>query len=347
MKLTEEQKNVIRGNYEQTPDLIELTRLAFNDDSLDGRTKEGRAVRTFLIKAKLDYNTRENQKKPSIDLTEEQISFIEEYAKDGMNSLQIARLVFAEREISNLGVEQRTVFDYMKDNLSPYFYEEERATARHEPPVTFDETLKRLNKAAQQQLTQDKLTVDQRECVKKLTKYLSAPRYMQTINNYRSQNDRTLFESEYIRASWDKPDLTADEINLYINVCVDYINLKNITSHIEKLNGMFNEIEDQQEMSIRLAEILKSKTDEYDKCEKRMESLIKKLSGDRAARLKDRHKENASILSLVKNFQIDEERKRMVNLAMLERELVEEEIDRLESMDSWKARVLGINKQEI
>ena len=134
------------------------------------------------------------------------------------------------------------------------------------------------------------------------------------------------------------------EINLYINVCVDYINLKNISSHIEKLNTMFNEIEDQQEMTVRLAEILKSKTDEYDKCEKRMESLIKKLNGDRAARLKDRHKDNASILSLVRNFQLEEGRRKMIDLATREKEAVGEEIERLESMESWKARILGISK---
>ena len=36
--------------------------------------------------------------------------------------------------------------------------------------------------------------------------------------------DQELFEAEFIRATWDKPDLSADEVNLYVNVCVDYIN---------------------------------------------------------------------------------------------------------------------------
>jgi phage gpG-like protein len=158
--------------------------------------------------------------------------------------------------------------------------------------------------------------------------------------------DRILFEAEFVRATWDKPDLTSDEINLYINVCVDYIHLKNISSHIEKLNQMFNEVEDQQDMTVRLAEVLKSKTDEYDKCEKRMESLIKKLNGDRAERLKNRRQENATILSLVRNFQVEEERKRMIQLAEMQKKLVEEETVRLDDMDSWKARILGISKQD-
>ena len=126
-------------------------------------------------------------------------------------------------------------------------------------------------------------------------------------------------------------------------MCVDYINLKNISGHIEKLNTMFNEIQDQQEMTVRLAEVLKSKTDEYDKCEKRMESLIKKLNGDRAERLKNKSKENATIISLVKSFQSEHERRRMIELAEMQKILVEEETTRLENMDSWKAKVLGIS----
>jgi len=166
------------------------------------------------------------------------------------------------------------------------------------------------------------------------------------IGNYTNMKDRELFEAEFVRATWDKPDLTSDEINLYINVCVDYIHLKNISSHIEKLNQMFNEVEDQQDMTVRLAEVLKSKTDEYDKCEKRMESLIKKLNGDRAERMKNKRHENATILSLVRGFQIEEERKRMIELAEMQKKLVEEETVRLDNMDSWKARILGISKQD-
>ena len=37
----------------------------------------------------------------------------------------------------------------------------------------------------------------------------------------------------------------------------------------------------------------------------------------------------------------------MVKLAMMERELVSEEIERLESMESWKARVLGIGIDDV
>jgi hypothetical protein len=195
-------------------------------------------------------------------------------------------------------------------------------------------------------MDEEKLSHDEIDCIESLMRSLSAPRFVQVISNYNSMKDRELFEAEFVRATWDKPDLTSDEINLYINVCVDYINLKNISSHIEKLNTMFNEVEDQQDMTVRLAEVLKSKTDEYDKCEKRMESLIKKLNGDRAERLKNRRQDNATIISLVKNFQAESERRRMIELAEMQKKLVEDEVERLDNMDSWKARILGISKHD-
>ena len=45
-----------------------------------------------------------------------------------------------------------------------------------------------------------------------------------------------------------------------------------------KLNTMFNEAEEQQELTVRLAELLKTKSEEYNQCEKRMESLIQRLN---------------------------------------------------------------------
>ena len=55
MKLTENQKNFIRENYMLISDLIELTRQVFDDKNLDGRTKEGRAVREFLVDNNLEF----------------------------------------------------------------------------------------------------------------------------------------------------------------------------------------------------------------------------------------------------------------------------------------------------
>ena len=159
--------------------------------------------------------------------------------------------------------------------------------------------------------------------------------------------DRELFEAEFVRAVHDKRDLTSDEVNLYINVCIDYINLKHIQKAMNKLDKMFDEAESQQDMTVRLAELLKTKSDEYNQCEKRMESLIQKLQGDRAKRISAQLDQYASILSLVQIFQDEEERVRMVMIAEMQKEAVKEEGERFEGMADWKARILGVGKNEI
>ena len=347
MDLSDEQKNFLTEEFKKNPSLIDLTRRLFGDPDLDGRTKEGRAVRKFLASQDLEYETSAWEKMEDIDLTEAQVDFIKNQAENGLSAFQISEILFPDVTVKRFSKHHVCVLEFLREYEPNFVHESETAiNKQYHPPKILKTAIGKINEFAHTEFIEEKMTHEDMECSKNLIKNLSSPRFIQVISNYSSDKDRRLFEAEFIRATWDKPDLTADEINLYINVCVDYINLKNISSHTEKLNNMFNEVEDQQDMTVRLAEVLKSKTDEYDKCEKRMESLIKKLNGDRAERLKNRREDHASILSLVRNFQLEEQRKQMVQLADMQKALVEEEVERLDNMDSWKARVLGISKKD-
>jgi hypothetical protein len=347
MNLSEQQKEFIRDNFKANPNLLDLTIQVFEDPTLDGRSKEGRAVRAFLAEEKLEYKTTKREKVPDIQLTDQQIEFIKAQAQNNLSAYQIAEILFPDIHIKRFCKEHMTIVEFLREYEPAYVHETETALNKtYNAPKIFSTALKKINSFTMREMHEDKLTHDEIDCIESLMRSLSAPRFVQVISNYNSMKDRELFEAEFVRATWDKPDLTSDEINLYINVCVDYINLKNISSHIEKLNTMFNEVEDQQDMTVRLAEVLKSKTDEYDKCEKRMESLIKKLNGDRAERLKNRRQDTATIISLVKSFQIESERRRMIELAEMQKKLVEDEVERLDNMESWKARILGISKHD-
>ena len=125
------------------------------------------------------------------------------------------------------------------------------------------------------------------------------------------------------------------------------LHLKNIGAHIEKLNRMFEDADEQQDMTVRLAELLKTKSEEYNQCEKRQESLINRLAGDRAKRVAQRQDQNASILSLVESFQNEEGRSLMVKMAEMQKQAVGEEAENFESMNEWKARILGISKNDV
>ena len=261
-----------------------------------------------------------------------------------MSSFQIAQILFTDREVKNLGIEQRAVHGYLKAVKKQKRADSREIASTYSPPEDVEECLDLVNLYCSQELKEEELKALERKSIESLYKFLRSPRFNQVISNYSRPDDQNLFEAEFVRATWDKPDLTADEINLYINVCVDYINLKNIGAHIEKLNRMFEDADEQQDMTVRLAELLKTKSEEYNQCEKRQESLIQRLAGDRAKRVANRQDKNASILSLVESFQNEEERELMVKMAEMQKKAVEEEASKFESMQEWKARIMGISK---
>jgi len=349
-ELNEDQKKFIDKNYLQIPDVDQLTKTLFNDQSLDGRNKEGKLVASYMLERGYGYKTKAHRKAKKIILTEEQKDLIKEYHdNDKLSSLQIAQLIFQNEDVKNLSKEQRVVADYLKTNSVSFIKpESSKCINSYTPPEKDAEIIALINKYTQSDLNEDalKLKREEKEYIKSLKKYLNSPRFVQIYNTYNS-DDGSLFHAEFIRATWDKHDLTSDEVNLYINVCVDYVNLKTIQRNMEKLNRMFDEVEDQTEMSVKLAEILKAKSAEYHQCEQRQESLIKKLNGDRSAKMKNKQNEFASILNLVQSFQQQEERERMIEIAEKQKKLVEQEADKLESMDSWKSRILGLRREDI
>ena len=348
MDLNEQQKDFLRENASKTPDLIHLTRECFKNDSLDGRSKEGRAVRKFLVENSIEFRTTSRQPVENIEITTEQREFIIQQAEEGLSSLEIARIIFPSRRVRPLSNEQRTVLATIRE-VNPDILPSQDSGALHSyiSPKSPSRIIKKINDATGLGLDEPKLNRQKQICVEKLRTNLSNSRFLKIINNYLNEEDRVLFEHEFIRLTWDKPDLTADEINLYLNVCKEVINLEVISAHLNKLNNMFDEADEQQEMSIRLAEIIKAKSSEYHQCETRIENLTKKLQGDRGERMKKMQKENASFLSIVQLFQEEEERKTMARIAEMQKEAVKKEAERIEGMAEWKARVLGNGQQDV
>lgn len=347
MDLTDDQKEYIKNNVNKVTNLNELTQKCFRDDDLDGRTKEGRAVRKYLIENNIDYKTTRRKPQDKIELNDSQKEFIIQQAQEGMSSLEIAKLIFPEKRVKPLSNEQRTVLAHINE-VNPDFVPSQDSAAVNDyvPPKSPSRVVKKINDATGLELNDGKLNRQKQICIDKLQINLSNSRFLKIINNYLNKPDRELFEQEFIRLSWDKPDLTADELNLYLNVCKEVINLEVVSAHLNKLNDMFDVADDQTEMTVRLAEIIKAKSQEYHQCETRIENLTKKLQGDRAERMKKSSKNNASFLSIVQMFQEEEERENMVRMAEMQKKLIKEEAERMEGMAEWKARILGISQDD-
>lgn len=349
MNLTEEQQQKVQEAFAKNPDLNEIVKHVFDNQQLDGRSKEGREIRSYMIASGMKFNTARREKKEDIVFTPEQEKFIVDQANLGLSSLAIAELLFPKQEIKPLSMEQRAVFALMRE-INPDYHpsqDTEAVLSSYVAPKAAGRVIKKINDATGSVFEDEKINRQHRICVDKLTVNLNNSRFVKIMNNYTVRDDRELFEQEFIRLTWDKPDLTSDEINLYMNVCKEIINLEVISKHLNKLNDIFDIANDQEEMSVRLAEIIKAKSSEYHQCETRIEGLTKKLQGDRSSRMQNKHKENASILALVQFFQDEEERNNMVKIAEMQKQLVSEEANRLEGMEEWKARILGISKDHV
>mgnify|MGYP003648749062 FL=1 len=349
IELTNEQKTEITTEFSRNPDLKHITQKVFQDDSLDGRSKEGRAVRSFLINNNLTFTTTLAPRVDEVDLDPEQKEFLmSDNVERGMNALEITRLAFKDRDIQPLSQQHRTVMEFLRRYRSEIVDDNEMITNdKWSPPKSISRAIKKVNDWAGCKFDEITIQTKQKKMMEKLLFYLKSPRFVHFINQYSTIADRDLFESEFVRTVWDKPDLTNDELNLYITVCTNYVRQKHIQQRIDKLNTMLNDTDNERDLTLRLTELIKATSEELNQCEKRIESLTKDLNGSRQARLKARGEQNGSIAALVEAFQEKEERDRMIMMAEMQNKLIEEEADRLETMDEYKARILGISKKEI
>ncbi len=347
MELNEEQTKFLLENSNKIQDLNLLTKKCFNNESLDGRSKQGRLVRSFLIENDIKFKTAFKKKKDKIKFSEEQGEFILQQAEDGLSSLAIAKLLFPDKRVNPLSLEQRAVLNHIQE-INPDFLpsQDSGALSSYIAPKASSRIVKKINDATGSNFDDNKLNRQYQICVERLGVHLANSRFIKIMNNYLDKEDQSLFEQEFIRLTWDKPDLTADEINLYLNVCKEIINLEVVSKHLNKLNDMFDVADDQTEMSVRLAEIIKAKSSEYHQCEGRIENLTKKLQGDRSERMKNKTKQSASFLNIVQMFQDKEERDNMVRMAEMQKMTTKREAERLEAMSEWTARVLGISQDD-
>jgi len=352
--LTEEQKLFITKKIEEgVNDYVIIANLLFNREDLTGRSKEAKLIRDFLVSTGF---AKKDKPKPPVNqdlLTKNQFEFIDQNIKTGITPKQVTELLFNEKfqGLKNLNVfitpEYRAVHKYIKEKYPEFLVDNESAVnEKYSIPRSINTVINKVNKWCGQSIDEQKLSLQHRKYMEKLLTYLSSPRFVGNYDSYTSGTDKDLFEAEFVRSVWDKPDLTTDEINLYINVCMDYINLRQIDVKKNKINQMFNETEEQKDFTMRLTEVLKTISEEYNQCAQRIDKSIQKLNGERSKRVEQHQQKNASIINLVELFQDEHERKMMIQIAEMQKKIIREEADRLENMSAWKARILGISKQD-
>lgn len=350
-ELTQEQKDKILARHKDIGDLNLLTALVWGDPLLDGRTKQGQAVKKFLVEHEIGYGTTKKVKRGDIPpLTPEQEKFILSEAKHNSNVLSITRLVYNDENLKKLSKEWRQVH-MLISSAEPESIEDtpdgDVAIGAFNAPKDTVRLVNLVNGALGTTIQSDKISGKYKAYFDRLAINLGNSRFKRIINTYQSKKDRELFVDEFVRLTFEKPDLTPDELNLYLQIVRDGISLEHLEEKINKMNALFMEIEDAKELKVSFSENLKAAVDEKNQVTKRIADTTKKLQGDRGERLKNQGSSDVSFIHIVQLAQEETERKNMIRLAELQRAAISEEANRLETLDSFVCRIMGVSKEEV
>ncbi len=363
VSIPEDRQQLLLAEWESRPSnppsLKESVQIAFPDIEekfQDGRSKYGKCVKAFLasqdMKAKASH---EYQGRDDVSLSDEMKEYIVNNGH-AMSDLDVAKIIFDDNTLTNLHKETRLVSDYRQSQgieqslLVPSQTNDVPSQAEYKPPRTINLIISRVNKYVLDGIDKDKLTARQRKEIESLIGYLHTYRFLHQINGYDSQVDRDLFESSFIRYTYDKADLTQEEVDQYIVLASEVVIASNIQRRVEHLQGLLDDAANDTEgrrISMSLVEAIGKAQNDYHQSVGRQNKLLSDLKEKRSDRLKNQIKENASIINLVQMWKEEESRKKLIQLAELRKQVVKEEVKNISSMDEVKARILGISEDEV
>jgi len=363
MDLTPLQKDKIKQILSKNPDttLSELTVLIYEDDSVDSRSKRGRLVKKFLVENDIQFKDRSVYQRERVELTDDQKEFIKNNYKSE-HYLDMARVLFSNQNLTHLNLEAREVSKFVEQlqkedpqHLEMYSYEgkseKKNSTTEYFPPRRADQTLYRINRYLNLGWEFGKLKAMQSKQVEILQRYLNTFSFCYQINTYKRDDDRKLFEDAFIRYTYDKPDLTQEELDQFITLCTEVVTASTILQQVEELRQLLRQASGEEDggrnIKMQLNEAINNLQTEYNQCRNRQNKLYKSLVDDRSKKIQERKEENASILNLVQAWKDEERRKSIINLAEAQKQNLEDEGKRLSSMDELKAVIRGVDLEEM
>ena len=365
MELTQEQQNRVKEILQKNPDatLTEITAYTYSNDSIDSRSKEGRILKQYLLDNNIEYKNRSVFQRDRVALTADQEEFVKNNYKN-QHYLDMAKILFKNNNLTHLSLEAREVNKLVEtlQKKDPNYLEMATYAPKDEepkntnplgeyfPPRRTDQTLYRINKYLNIGWEQTKLKAVQLKQVETLQRYMNTFSFCYQINTYRRDDDRKLFEDAFIRYTYDKEDLTQEELDQFITLCTEVVTASTILQQVEDLRQLLRQASEEDEgrnIKMSLNEAISSLQTEYNQCRTRQNKLYKSLVDDRSKKIQERKQENASILNLVQAWKDEERRKSIINLAEAQKQNLEEEAKRLSSMDELKAVIRGIDIDEM
>lgn len=347
-KLNPKQQELVRRNR-NTNNILDLAKDVYNDPSIGENSEEMKNVRAFVIRCR--------KKQESYNFTDAQLEQISQKAA-ALRPIDMARYLFPNSE-TNLTREAKTIANLYKawKIVSQEEIDEARSVEvendSYSPPDSFNKALALINRIVPEaDFSTSKLNDHKTNCIKTLWKNLKSVRFILMINSYKRKMLRDLFESEFVKGTYDKPDLNSEETNMYIMLCGEYVLEVTVTENISDLNDRLHEdltdsTPDARRFSKTLSDSLASKINELNNCKTRQKNLMTSLSGSRFERLKSLKEANESLAKFVQLAQEEKGRNALLRLAEAKNLEIEKEAVKIQSFGDMIAQVHGLSIEEI
>lgn len=323
---------------------------------VDARSKFGKELMEQISRFGI-FPTRAHQYAPKniIRLTEEQEEFIRNNASR-MRWFDCAKQLFPELpHLNPVNVEARAVkafYDSLPENLK---LSDDSADRKYSPPKTLERAVVRVNKYILDGINKEKITNSQKNNMLALIKYLNGYRFMNQINSYQLEEDRDAFEDCFIRYTYDKHDLTQEEIDQYIILSSEVVIAKNTKTIVDMLQKTLTDAYDPSNedgndgaMTMKLVEAIKGSQNEYNQCITRQNKLIENLKGKRADRIKNKLETNKSFANVIEAWKEEETRIKMLKFAEMRRARMKDGfLKDFQSMDDMTAEIFGLTEEEV
>jgi len=337
--LREKQQRYIRENCFRKH-ALKLAKDIFSDETLTARDDKVKKVKRFIQRVKRDSD--------KVEFTLDQREYIQNNCRL-MRPIEMARILFRNDKIEPLSAEVKTMTKFIE--IMGYDTEMPKENvAKYIAPQSDSRIVAKINKCVPgANYDATNLKHIQHKHVKSLKNYLSHARFISCADCLKLEEERELFESEFVFAVYDKTELNSEELNMYVTLCSLYVLERQIRSQLDMMNRqMESDIEDDDgSVKMALAQVFGSKSQELDKCQLRMKQLQESLSGIRSKKVEANAAAAHSLSSFVEMWKDEEERKKTILIAKAQELEARDTMKQLESMDSWIARVAGISQEEL
>lgn len=360
--LAEEEKDFIRANADDLGlDIKKITIAVTGDPKKDGRSMEGKAISAFLVDdLKVEpevrtVNSKEYTKKVTFNLDEEQVAFVKNN-HDVSDNMEMAialfpKLLEIEQNQRPLSKEVNAINRCLKElGVAPVNVHKESffKGGKFLPPKNLIEGISAANKYAVQNLDAITIRDDKKDSIAKMCKNLSRIGVINTIQEFVRPVEREIYLESFISDTWDKGDITAGEVQQYLDLAGERVHLLQIKKHEQGLSELFEEsLKSNTKLQYTLSDSIEKQAKNRGDCMKRIADLQKSLEGTRVLRLKEKPEDKVTIQSIIELFQNEKKRNEFLLMQKKQDNLLAENMEEYETQDEYISRIYGASKSEI